>query len=124
VDDDKLVLRGASFFGYHGTTVEERTLGQRFNIDLEVSLSLSQAGISDNLQETVDYSQLYQTLKQVLHGPPRQLLESLAESITGHILTEFPMIQAVKVRVSKTNPPIQGAVVGIAAAEISRRRNS
>lgn len=122
MDDDRLILQEASFFGYHGTTVEERTLGQRFTVDLEVFLSLNKAGISDDLQDTVDYGQLYEVLQHVLHGTPRQLLESLAEGITQQILHEFPIVRMVKVRVSKTNPPIKGAIVGIAAAEISRGR--
>ncbi len=52
---DKIILSRMVFYGYHGVFPEENKLGQQFFVDVELSLSLVQAGISDNLDHTVNY---------------------------------------------------------------------
>ncbi len=47
-----------SLFAYHGVLSEERTLGQRFLVDLEVDADLRAAGERDELAQTVDYARL------------------------------------------------------------------
>ncbi|MBI4312116.1 MAG: dihydroneopterin aldolase, partial [Chloroflexi bacterium] len=44
---DSILLEGMAFYGYHGVNPEERALGQRFVVDLQVYLDLSRAGASD-----------------------------------------------------------------------------
>ena len=55
---DKFILTGIEIFGYHGDLPEERKLGQKFLVDLELNLDLSIAGKSDELSDTVDYPQI------------------------------------------------------------------
>ena len=56
---DLLVLEGMSFYGYHGETEAERTLGNRFYVDVEVRMDLSKAGQSDEIADTLDYSRAF-----------------------------------------------------------------
>ena len=39
---------------------EERRLGQKFTVDLALSLDLRAAGRSDQLEQTVSYADVYQ----------------------------------------------------------------
>jgi dihydroneopterin aldolase len=109
------------FYGYHGVSPEERSLGQRFVVDLDVEADLSRAGASDDLADTVSYARLYNAVRGVVEGAPRKLLESVAEATAGAVLDGFP-IEAVKVRVTKSSPPIKGAVLESASVEVYRRR--
>lgn len=59
VDKDKLVLRGLRFHGFHGVKLEEKKLGQKFVIDVDVWLDLSDAGKSDDISDTVSYTDIY-----------------------------------------------------------------
>ncbi|HZK19007.1 MAG TPA: dihydroneopterin aldolase, partial [Clostridia bacterium] len=52
---DRIFLQGLQFFGYHGVLPEERELGQRFTVDLEMAMDLAEAGRTDNLDDTVNY---------------------------------------------------------------------
>lgn len=56
---DKLILRGLLFHGFHGVKPEERKLGQKFLIDVDAWMDLRAAGKSDELSDTVSYTDIY-----------------------------------------------------------------
>ena len=118
---DRIILEGMQFYGYHGVNPEERVLGQRYVVDLTADLDLSRAGASDRLEDTVSYSHVYRTVRAVMEGEPRNLLESAAQAIADRLLAEFP-IDAVSVTVKKPNPPVRGSSISLAAVRIQRTR--
>ena len=118
---DRILLQGMQFYAYHGVNPEEKGSGQRFQVDLEAELDLEEAGRADDLNQTVNYAHLYRTVKEVMDGGPRNLLESLAQEIAALSLARFP-IQAVRVKVAKASPPIKGSIMSGAAVEIYRAR--
>jgi dihydroneopterin aldolase len=120
---DRLLLRGMGFYAYHGVHPEERRLGQRFVVDLEVELDLVPAGRSDTLEATVNYGTLYHAVRAIVEGEPRQLIEAVAEAIARTILADYPLVQAVTVRVWKLAPPIAGAHLERVGVEIRRVRD-
>ena len=83
---DRILLEGMRFFAFHGNNPEERELGQPFVVDLEVEADLSVAGRSDSLDDTVNYAALYRAVKGVMEGPPRNLLEAVAQDIADAVL--------------------------------------
>jgi dihydroneopterin aldolase len=119
---DKIQLEGMVFYGYHGVAPEEQTLGQRFVVDVEAERGLRAAGVSDDPGDTVDYSLIYQAVKQVVEGPSRKLLENIAEEIAGLVLKSFD-VEAVRVKVRKPEVPIKGSVLAHASIEIYRRKD-
>ena len=118
---DQIILQGMQFYGYHGVNPEERVLGQRYVVDLAVNLDLARAGGSDKLEDTVSYAHIYRSVRAVIEGEPRNLLESAAEAIADRVLSEFP-VEAVSVTVKKPNPPIRGSAIDFAAVQIRRTR--
>ena len=110
------------FYGYHGALAEERALGQRFVVDIEVEADLRRAGASDALEDTINYSELYTVAEDVVMGPPFNLIEAVAEQIATRILRDQPLIQAVAVRVRKPGVPIPGSVLASSEVSIERRR--
>jgi dihydroneopterin aldolase len=118
---DKIYVNKMEFYGYHGVFPEETRLGQRFTVDLAVSLDLKKAGESDNLEHSVNYGELYQICKSIVEGKPYKLVESVAENIASKVLGEFSLISEVTVKVIKPDPPIPGHYRSV-AVEITRRR--
>ncbi len=118
---DRIQLDGMQFYAYHGLFPEENRLGQLFTVDVELFLSLSMAGKSDDVQETVDYARVMQTVRGIMEGEPRRLVERLAEEIAQKTLADFPLVQGVRVRVAKPHPPIPGHYRQV-AVEICRCR--
>lgn len=66
---DKLILRGLRFHGTHGVKPEEKKLGQKFVIDVDAWMDLAAAGDSDDISDTVSYTEIYRSLILKLSSP-------------------------------------------------------
>ncbi len=106
---DIIRLVGMSFYGYHGVTAAERETGRVFEVDCELEVDLADAGKSDRLTDTVDYSRAYTIVKETVEGKAFSLLEGLAAEITARLLEQLPVYR-VTLRVRKLNPPLAGQV--------------
>ncbi|MGB8001502.1 MAG: dihydroneopterin aldolase [Anaerobacillus sp.] len=119
---DKIYLNGMKFYGYHGVFPEENKLGQRFYVDLTLEADLSKASESDDLTYTVNYADAYNTIKGIVEGEPRKLVETVAEEITQKMFETFEIVEACTVKVIKPDPPIDGHYDSV-AIEMKRERN-
>jgi dihydroneopterin aldolase len=117
---DRIILEGLTFYGYHGAHPEERSLGQRFVVDLTLERDLRPAGEADDLALTTNYSAVYRIVRRVVEGPPCNLVEAVAERIAAAVLAEVGGA-AVTVRVAKPWAPVKGMTEGRVAVEITRR---
>ena len=105
--NDVIHLRGLEFYAYHGVLPEEQVLGQRFLIDMDLFSDLSEAGSSDQVEDTIHYGEVYQVIKECVTGESHQLLEHLAEAIAQRVLGQF-FCTSVRVEVHKPQAPIPG----------------
>jgi dihydroneopterin aldolase len=121
---DEVFLEGLRFYAYHGVNPEERTLGQRFTVDVRLETDLREAGQSDDLNRTISYSAVYKRVRAIVEGTPRDLLETVAEEIAQTILSEFPRASAVAVTVRKPEVAIKGSMLDAAGVTIRRRREA
>ena len=120
--DDRIILEGLIFYGFHGVNPAETESGQRFVIDVTMYQDLRAAGRSDDLNDTTNYSAVYRLIEQIVTGTPCRLLEHLAEKIARSILGAT-VVRAVTVRVRKPWAPIKGSVLDFVAVEIMRQRD-
>lgn len=118
---DKIYLNKLAFYGYHGVFSEETILGQRFLIDLVVETDLKKSGETDNLEDSINYGEIYHVCKEVVEGKPYKLIEAVAERIAQELLHQFEAIVQVTVKVIKPDPPIPGHYESV-AVEITRGR--
>lgn len=109
------------FYGYHGVFPEENRLGQRFHVDVVLETNTQEAGLTDDLNKTVNYAEVYELTKGIMEGKAVNLVETLTEKIAAVILSQFITVQAVVVKVTKLNPPINGHYESV-AVEIRRER--
>ncbi|XP_021619639.1 dihydroneopterin aldolase 2 isoform X2 [Manihot esculenta] len=121
IGGDKLILRGLMFHGFHGVKPEEKTLGQKFLIDVDAWMDLRAAGKSDQMSDTLSYTEIYRVVKEVVEGPSHNLLESVAQQIALTTLTKYPQISAVRVKVGKPHVAVHGPLDYL-GVEILRRR--
>lgn len=112
---DTLSLHHLRFFGHHGVLPEETARGQDFEVTVRLELPLGEAGRTDDLRYTVDYRAVHEAIRGVMEGPPRKLVEALAERVAEAVLQGFPPVHAVEVEVVKLNPPVDFASGGLAA---------
>ncbi len=122
MSEDRIHLKGMMFYGYHGERAHEREAGQRFIVDIEVYTDLKDAGTSDRLEDTVDYGDVFSLVKEVMEGPGKNLLESLADDIAQRVLA-LNRVSGVKIAVKKPGVAIKGSILDYAAIEIERRKS-
>ncbi|WP_017187042.1 dihydroneopterin aldolase [Alkalibacillus haloalkaliphilus] len=105
---DKILLNGLMFYGYHGLFPEENKLGQRFTVDLELKSDLSKAGHSDQMNDSIDYGQVYEVARTVVEGEAKNLIEAVAEDLAKRMFESFSSLEAITVKIDKPGPPIPG----------------
>ncbi len=116
---DRIVLNGLEFFAYHGVFPEEAVLGGRFVVDAELHLPLSDAS---NLDSTVSYASVFETIGLEMTGQRHALLETLANRIAARVLTDYALVTRVIVRVHKPHAPIPGVFRDV-FVEVDRARS-
>lgn len=121
--DDQIILQGLKFFGYHGVLPQETKAGQNFIVDATLRLDVSQASQHDDLNQTVNYAEVYRDIQKIVEGEPQQLIETVAEAVAYTILRQHPRVQTAVVRVDKPEAPIDGTF-GTVAVEVTRSRHS
>ena len=118
---DWIRLSNLSLFGHHGAHEEEMRLGQKLEFDVELGLDLAPAGRSDQLEDTINYRDVYTRIEDRVTGERYMLLEALAEAIASDLFVTYPRIQKVRIRARKPNVPFAGSMSHV-GVEILRDR--
>lgn len=100
-------LEGMEFKAYHGCLEQEKVRGNSFTVDFRGEMDLSAAAESDNLEDTVNYGEIYELVAYEM-SIPSELLENVAGRIVKEIEKRFPQFVSFSVRVSKKKPPVDG----------------
>jgi dihydroneopterin aldolase len=100
-------LHNMTFYGYHGVSAAERQTGRRFEVDVELAVDMEKPAKSDKLKDTVNYTEVYRTVEQIVLQNSFSLLETIAVRLANQILRKFKP-QEVTIRVRKKIPPIPG----------------
>lgn len=116
----KIHLNEMIFYGYHGVHPEERTLGQRFIVDFTFEADPKYDREIKHLEDTIDYTKVFDIIKHTLEEQKFFLLEVCANSILDHIFAEFPKIIYANVRIRKPSVPINGS---LSSVEVEMERN-
>lgn len=118
---DVIRLKNMVFYGYHGVSETEKSLGGKFEVDLEIFLPLKKPGKTDRLRDTLDYEAIYHVVETCTRENKYYLIEALAETIARTLLNQFSMEHLV-VKVRKPQAPIRG-VLDAVEVEIKRHRD-
>ena len=107
---DRIKLADMVFYAHHGVDESERTMGRRFAIDVELELDLRSASATDDLTQTVDYVEVYRSVKELCESQQFSLIETLADRVARRILSEHPPVSSVTVWARKQEPPVGGLI--------------
>ena len=108
MSEDRIVLRGLRVRGHHGVLESERQQGQDFVVDVVLTLDLRRPAVSDDVADTVDYSDLAERLAAVIAGQPVDLIETLAQRLATVCLS-WGIVERAEVTVHKPSAPIDVA---------------
>lgn len=102
-----VALEQMRFFAFHGVYAEEALAGNHFSVDLWMDTGDLPLPQSDALHEALDYAAAYAIVREEM-AVRQNLLETLCARIGARLLAWDARLQAVRIRVSKENPPVGG----------------
>ena len=120
---DTIFITGIVIHARHGVMDHESEVGQRFVIDLELSIDLSESAHTDRLSDTVSYASVVATATAAFKDTNYKLLERAAGAVSDAIFAAFPRIDAAKVTVHKPHAPI-AAIFEDVGVVLTRKRPS
>jgi 7,8-dihydroneopterin aldolase/epimerase/oxygenase len=118
---DRIELRGLRIRGHHGVYDHERRDGQEFVVDVTVWIELDRAAATDELADTVDYGAVAARAAEIVGGPPKNLIETVAAELAEDVMHD-ERIHAVEVVLHKPRAPIPLAFDDVAVVARRSRR--
>lgn len=101
-----LSIRNLRFHAFHGVASEERKLGGKYAIDLEIWYDASAAVQTDQLSDAINYEEVIETLYRSLNEHKFYLIEKVADYLLEKVMSRFHQIQKAQIRVRKLFPPV------------------
>jgi dihydroneopterin aldolase len=114
-------LHNMTFYGYHGISAAERQTGRRFEVDVELVVDMDRPAKTDKLKDTVNYTEVYRTVEELVEQNSFALLETIAVRLANQILARFKT-REVTVKVRKKIPPVPGNLDDI-EVEVTRKKD-
>ena len=105
VESSYIELKGLRFTAKHGVLPQERVVGGDYVVSVRVGCNLEKAVESDNVEDTLNYAELYQIINKEMQTPSC-LLEHVAGRIGERILETFSQATIVDIELTKQNPPM------------------
>ena len=118
---DKICINNLEFIAYHGVYPEEKKLGQKFLVTVEMMTNTRNAGISGDLKNTINYGEVAVDIEKSFTKKSIDLIETCAEDIANILLKKYTLIDEVKIIVKKPWAPLQMHFENV-TVEINRKR--
>lgn len=116
IKDSYIELQDVRFHAFHGVMPQEGRVGADFLVSVRVGIALEKAMQSDDVEDTLNYAELYQLVQREM-AIPSKLLEHVAGRIVKAIGKDFPDVTSIDLKLTKLNPPM-GADCAGASVEI------
>jgi len=100
----RVELRGLRCAGRHADQGADEA-AQVFLVDVSIEIDLAAVAVSDSYADVVDLADLAATVREVVGGPPRLLLETVAVHAARRVLEHYAPVQRVQLRLARPDPP-------------------
>lgn len=113
-------LSQMEFYARHGCYELERTVGNRFEVNLSLKVDMGSAAADDDVAQTVNYLEVYRCVARQMSVEQRTL-ERVATNIIEALCSEFGAVRGVRCTVAKLAPPL-GGKVGRVSVTLEKQR--
>jgi len=104
----KLTIKNLEFYAFHGVKDEEKKLGGRYQMDLELYYDSTDAIANDKLSSALNFEDILYTIAGELSQKNFNLIETLAHQILSVVSDNYPILSKATVRIRKFNIPFKG----------------
>lgn len=117
---DRILIDDLRVLTVIGALPHEREIAQPIRIDLSIGLDLRDAGLSDELDDTVNYGLVSERVSDLVGTSKYVLLERLAAEVADLVLG-FDRVEEVDLTITKLRPPIPNPVESTAVRIVRTR---
>lgn len=103
---DKIVINELEVFAHHGVYEDEKEKGQIFVVNATIFTDTITAGMSDQIEDTLDYGKICEFIKDYMLSDHVNLLETLTNELARKLLQKYPAISQVTIEICKPDAPI------------------
>ena len=80
---DCIEIKELEVYCHHGVLKEENVLGQKFSVSIILYTDTKMAGVSDDLEQSVDYAKVSYFVKERMEEKNFKLIEAVAEYVAS-----------------------------------------
>ncbi len=102
-------LEGMEFRAFHGCYDLEQRVGNRFVVDMTITVDLGRVAEDDDVTQAVNYLTVYELVRETM-AVTQRTIERVACNIIAAVRGRFPQAASVECRVTKLAPPLGGKV--------------
>ncbi|MCL2856100.1 MAG: 2-amino-4-hydroxy-6-hydroxymethyldihydropteridine diphosphokinase [Oscillospiraceae bacterium] len=118
----KLIIEDLEVFAHHGVHTEEKKLGQKFVVSLEIWFEMGRAAAEDKIESTIHYGEFCRSVGAFLKSKSYDLIEAAAQGLCEQLLLEYPLVKKLKVYLKKPWAPIHQHLTSV-GVEVERGRH-
>ncbi|MBO4906315.1 MAG: dihydroneopterin aldolase [Bacteroidaceae bacterium] len=111
LQSSSIFVRGLRVHAHHGVMPQERIVGADFTLDIDLETDITQAALTDTLDNTISYADVVDVAQREM-SQPSALLEHVAHRTASALLSAFPTASAVSISIQKHNPPMHCECMG------------
>ena len=121
---DRISLSGLAGSGDPVGFEEEKRTGQPFIVDITCWSEFAEAAATDDLTKTINYAELADVAANIIEGPARDLIETVASEVADTIMDTFEDLHAVEVTLHKPKAPIARTFADVAVVARRSRKHA
>jgi 7,8-dihydroneopterin aldolase/epimerase/oxygenase len=97
-------LYNLRFYSHHGVFEEEKILGNEYEVNISVGFEPTVFPVN-HIDETIDYTVIYQLVKARMAIPSR-LLETIVTELAAGIQYKYSQVTKISISIKKLYPPV------------------
>ncbi len=120
----RISIVNAEYYAYHGVKAEERKLGGKYEVDLDLYYDTTAAVVNDDVKDALNYEEAMYCISEVIAGNDNyNLVETICNDILSMLMDKFTELQLATVRVRKLSVPVRRVIAYIEAEQTIERTN-
>ncbi len=106
-------VNGIKLYAFHGCLEEEALIGGNYKVDVSLTTDFQLAAETDTLENTIDYVVVNRIVQEEM-AIRSKLIEHVGHRILIRLRETCKNMHAIKIKISKICPPINGDVKDVA----------